>query len=75
MVLPELLVTGINPNQLAFSENIVLDSLKFSDVNLKVNLRGEANKETTEKESSFSPKINIKHLIIQDHGERHARQS
>jgi len=62
---PELVLTGINPNEVLFNNLISLDTVKFSNLDISVDLDLFANKPGTqreEKESNFPP-LKVNHLI------------
>lgn len=63
--LPELIVAGINPNQILFENNIVLDSLKFRNLNVLSDVLEKSliDKKTSNNSPQQLPRITINHLI------------
>lgn len=66
--LPELVLTGIKPNEILFDNEINLDTIKFKEVEVNFNLLAEyLPKNVKAKKSPISlPLINLKHLIAID---------
>lgn len=63
--LQELIVTGIDLNQILFNNEIVLDTLKFKDVEILFDLIKNSipNKKASKKATEHLPRITINHLI------------
>lgn len=63
--LPELIVTGINPNQILFEDIIALDSLKFQNLEVLSDVSGKSliDKKTSNNSPKQLPGITINHLI------------
>lgn len=69
ITLPEMLLTGIDPNEILFENALNLDTVKFRDVNVFIDLLSElplADQEENKNQKVF-PRINISHLLAIDY--------
>jgi len=63
--LPELIITGINPNEIFYENKVSLDTLKFQDVSVFVDFLVDQSSTKTENQKlkTITPPISINYLI------------